>query len=150
MRYWLLKTEGDVYPIELLEKDTKTPWTGIRNFRARNYMRDDMQVGDLCLFYHSSCKVIGIYGLAKVASTAYPDPTQFDKKSDYFDPKATEENPTWMLVDVAFDRKFKWPLPAADLKKDPALRDMLLWQIPRLSVQPVSEKHFNHIMNFAK
>src|SRR3954464_13393108 len=103
--YWLLKTEGDVYPIESLEKDGKTPWSGVRNFRARNYMRDDMKIGDLCLFYHSSCKVTGVYGIAAVASTAYPDPSQFDKKSDYFDPKSSEEDPTWMLVDIAFKRK---------------------------------------------
>jgi predicted RNA-binding protein with PUA-like domain len=145
MNHWLLKTEGDIYPIEQLEKDKKTPWSGVRNFRARNYMRDDMRVGNLCLFYHSSCKVPGVYGIAKVASAAYPDPSQFDKKSEYYDPKSNEENPTWMLVDIAFLRKLKYPLDAIALKKEPELRDMLLWKIPRLSIQPVSPEQFRHI-----
>jgi predicted RNA-binding protein with PUA-like domain len=150
MHYWLLKTEGDIYPIEQLEKDTKTPWSGVRNFRARNYMRDDMRVGDLCLFYHSSCKITGIYGMAKVASAPYPDPSQFDKKSDYFDPKASEENPVWFLVDIAFVKKLKYPIDSVGMKKDPELRDMLLWKIPRLSISPVSEKDFKHIEHLAK
>jgi predicted RNA-binding protein with PUA-like domain len=150
MQYWLLKTEGDVYPIEQLENDGKTPWSGVRNFRARNYMRDEMRVGDLCFFYHSSCKVPGVYGLAKVASAAYPDPTQFDKKSDYYDPKSTEERPTWMLVDIAFVKKFKYPIDAVAMKKETELKDMLLWKIPRLSIQPVEDKAFNHIKALAK
>jgi predicted RNA-binding protein with PUA-like domain len=150
MKYWLLKTEGDVYPIEQLEKDKKTPWSGVRNFRARNYMRDDMRIGDLCLFYHSSCKVTGVYGIAKVASAPYPDPSQFDKKSDYFDPKATEENPIWFLVDIAFVKKFKYPIDSVGMKKDPELSDMLLWKIPRLSIQSVAEKHFKYIEKLAK
>jgi predicted RNA-binding protein with PUA-like domain len=145
MRYWLLKTEGDVYPIEQLEKDTKTPWSGVRNFRARNYMRDEMQIGDLCLFYHASCKEPGVYGIARVASSAYPDPTQFDKKSDYYDTRSSEENPLWMLVDIAFVKKCQFPILALGMKKDPTLKDMLLWKIPRLSIQPVSEEHFKHI-----
>jgi predicted RNA-binding protein with PUA-like domain len=150
MRYWLLKTEGDIYPIELLEKDGKSPWTGVRNFRARNYMRDEMQMGDLCLFYHSSCKVPGVYGVAKVASASYPDPTQFDKKSDYYDAKATEERPIWMLVDIAFVKKLKYPIDAVSMKKETELKDMLLWKIPRLSIQPVSEEHFRHIEKLAR
>ncbi len=145
MNYWLLKTEGDIYPIESLEKDGKTPWSGVRNFRARNYMKDDMRVGDLCLFYHSSCKEPGVYGLAKVASKPYPDPTQFDKKSDYYDERSTGERPLWMLVDIAFVKKLKFPILATGMKKDSALKDMLLWKIPRLSIQPVSAKEYEHI-----
>ncbi len=150
MQYWLLKTEGDVYPIHQLKKDKISPWTGVRNFRARNYMRDDMQVGDMCLFYHSSCKVTGIYGLAKVVSRAYPDPTQFDKKSEYFDARASEEKPIWMLVDVAYVETFEHPVTAADMKKESVLRDMLLWSIPRLSIQPVSESHYKHVLSMQK
>jgi predicted RNA-binding protein with PUA-like domain len=149
MRYWLLKTEGDVYPISQLEKDGKTPWSGVRNFKARNYMRDDMSVGDRCLFYHSSCKVTGVYGLAKVASRAYPDPTQFDIASDYYDERATEEKPMWMLVDIAFAEKFAHPVTAIDMKQEAALKDMMLWDWPRLSIQPVSEKQFAHIAAMA-
>ena len=150
MQYWLLKTEGDVYPIEKLEKDKKTPWSGVRNYRARNYMRDEMRVGDLCLFYHSSCKVPGVYGIARVASAPYTDPTQFDKKSDYFDPKSTTEKPTWMLVDIAFVKKLAIPRDAKSMKNDPMLSDMLLWKIMQLSIQPVSEKHFLHITENAR
>jgi predicted RNA-binding protein with PUA-like domain len=150
MKYWLLKTEGDVYPIEQLEKENKSPWTGVRNYRARNYMRDDMRIGDLCLFYHSSCKVPGVYGIAKVSSAPYPDPTQFDKKSDYFDERSREDNPTWMLVDIEFVKKFTYPIDAVGMKKEAELNDMLLWKIPRLSIQPVSEKHFKYIEGLAR
>ncbi len=148
-RFWLLKTEGDVYPIEQLERDGKTPWSGVRNFRARNYMRDDMRVGDLSLFYHSSCKEPGVYGVAKVASLAYPDPTQFDKRSDYFEPRATEEDPIWMLVDIAFVEKFRHPVTAKEMKGDTVFRDMLLWKLPRLSIQPVKDIHFQHVKKLA-
>jgi predicted RNA-binding protein with PUA-like domain len=149
MNYWLLKTEGDVYPIEQLEKDGKGPWSGVRNFKARNYMRDDMRVGDLCLFYHASTKVTGVYGIAKVASAPYPDETQFDKKSDYYEPRATEENPIWMLVDVAFVKKFDHPVTVPEMKKESSLRGMVLWTAPRLSIQPVLEKHYKHIAEMA-
>jgi predicted RNA-binding protein with PUA-like domain len=149
MKYWLLKTEGDIYPIDQLEKDKKTPWSGVRNFRARNFMRDDMSVGDLCLFYHSSCKVTGVYGIAKVASRAYPDPTQFDKKSDYFDERSNEENPLWMLVDISFVQKLKRPVTATEMKKDPILKNMTLWRIPRLSIHSVEEKDYKHIVGLA-
>src|SRR5436305_792943 len=112
MRYWLLKTEGEYYPIDKLKSDKKTPWSGIRNYRARNFMRDEMKLGDLCLFYHTG-KDNGVYGIAKVASKPYADPTQFDKKGHYYEPKATKEKPTWILVDIAFVKKFKQPLLAA-------------------------------------
>jgi predicted RNA-binding protein with PUA-like domain len=94
--------------------------------------------------------VPGVYGLAKVASAPYPDPSQFDKKSDYYDPKATEEKPIWILVDIAFVKKFKYPIDAVGMKKVPELKGMLLWKIPRLSIQPVTEKHFKLIEGFAK
>lgn len=145
-RYWLLKSEGDAYPIDALKKDKKTPWTGIRNFAARKYMRDQMQVGDLCLFYHSMSKEGGIYGLAKVASKPYPDPTQFEKKSEYFEPRATKEKPVWTLVDIAFVKKFAHPLSLAQMKADKELRELPFWKFNRLSVQPVGKREFLHIV----
>lgn len=149
MRYWLLKTEGDVYPIDALQKDGTTPWTGVRNFRARNIMRDEMSVGDLCLFYHSMEKNKGVYGIAKVASKPYPDETQFEKKSGYFEPRATREKPVWTLVDIAFVKRFKEPVMASDMKLDPKLKDMVLWRIQRLSIQPVTEAEFKRIERMA-
>lgn len=145
-KYWLLKTEGDVYPIDTLMHDKKTPWSGVRNYKARNYMRDDMNRGDLCLFYHSSSKANGVYGIAKVDSLPYPDPTQFDEKSDYYDPQASEDKPIWILVDIAFVRKIENPVLVEEMKRDPALKDMILWKAPRLSIQPVSEAHFKRIV----
>src|SRR5438874_894358 len=125
MHYWLLKSEPDTYGIDHLQKDGKTPWAGVRNFQARNFMKEGMQVGDLCLFYHTG-KHKEVAGIAKVASKAYPDPTQFDKASDYFEPKSTEEKPYWWLVDIAFVKKFKEPVAASEMKIDPALAAMKL------------------------
>ena len=148
-QFWLLKTEGEYYPIEKLQAEKKTSWSGVRNFQARNYMRDKMQVGDLCLFYHSSSNANGVYGIAKVASKPYADESQFDKKGHYFEPRATHEKPVWMLVDVQFVKKFKHPVLASEMKIDPALAGMLLWRASRLSIQPVSEKEFKHIEKMA-
>ena len=145
-QYWLLKTEGEYYPIDKLKADKKTPWSGVRNYRARNFMRDKMRVGDLCLFYHSSSKQNGVYGIAKVASRPHADPLQFDKKSHYFEPKATKEKPVWMLVDIAFVKKFREPVLVGEMKNDPALSDMILFHALRLSIQPVSGTHFRHIV----
>jgi predicted RNA-binding protein with PUA-like domain len=146
-QYWLLKTEGEVYPIDALKKDKKTPWSGVRNYQARNFMKDTMRVGDLCLFFHSSSKANGVYGVARVASKSYPDPAQFDKKSDYFEPKATQEKPYWWLVDVAFVKKFKEPVLVGVMKNDPKLGGMLLWRAHRLSIQPVSPQHFKYMVD---
>lgn len=106
-RHWLMKSEPDAFSIDDLQQVVVEPWSGVRNYQARNFMRDGMQVGDGVLFYHSNCAVPGIVGIASVASKAYPDETQFDRSSDYHDPKATREEPRWMLVDVAFERKLK-------------------------------------------
>ena len=116
-RYWLMKSEPDAFSIDNLEKVGTEPWSGVRNYQARNFMRDGMQVGDGILFYHSNCAVPGIAGIAKVASKAYPDETQFDRKSDYYDPKATREEPRWMLVDVAFERKLKRVIPLEEIRQ---------------------------------
>lgn len=107
--FWLMKSEPESYGIDHLKKDRKTAWTGVRNFQARNYMRE-MKPGDQVLFYHSSCKVPGVYGIAEVASPPYPDPTQFDPKSPYYEKRATEAKPIWDLVDISFLKKFDEPV----------------------------------------
>ena len=148
-RYWLMKSEPESYGIEQLRKDKKTAWSGVRNFLARNYMRE-MKVGDGILFYHSSCKVPGVYGIAKVASAPYPDPTQFDSKSHYFEPRATKDKPVWDLVDIAFIRAFKEPVTLPQIRENPALRAMLILQPgSRLSVTPVAPEHFKLIIELA-
>jgi predicted RNA-binding protein with PUA-like domain len=154
MKFWLVKSEGDCYPISALQKDKKTPWTGVRNYQARNYMRDDMKVGDGVLFYHSKGTAearSGVYGTARVASKPYPDPTQFDPEDEHYDPKSKKTNPTWFLVDIAYVSTFDNPVPLADLRVEPALQGMpLLEKGSRLSVQPVSEKQFKKIIQMGK
>jgi len=140
-RYWLMKSEPEDFSIDDLERVGTEPWTGVRNYQARNFMRDGMQVGDGVLFYHSNCAVPGIYGLAEVASTAYPDPTQFDPDSKYHDPKATREEPRWMLVDVGFVRRFAAPVTLAAIREHAdALGEefALIRKGSRLSVLPVT------------
>ena len=149
MRYWLIKSEGTCYSIDDLKRDKKTAWTGIRNYQARNFMRDDMQVGDLVLFYHSlgtTENPSGIYGIAKVASKPHPDETQFEKKDMHFDPKASKEKPIWFCVDMSFVSKFKNPVNLGMIKRDRNLEGMEVRRAgSRLSIQPVSEKHFVYI-----
>ena len=115
-RYWLMKSEPDAFSIDDLQRVGTEPWNGVRNYQARNFMRDGMKEGDGVLFYHSNAKVPGIAGIARVASAAYPDDTQFDPKSPYYDPKATREQPRWFLVDVAFERKLKRLIPLEEIK----------------------------------
>ena len=147
VKYWLMKSEPESYGIDHLKKDKRTSWNGVRNFQARNYMRE-MKKGDLVLFYHSSCKVPGVYGIAKVVKEAYPDPTQFDPKSDYYDKRATEAKPIWDLVDIAFVRKLAEPATLSDIRANPALEKMIILQPgSRLSVTPVSQEHFQKIIN---
>ena len=142
-KYWLMKSEPESYSIDTLKADKKTAWTGVRNFQARNFMRDDMQIGDGVLFYHSSCKVPGVYGLAKVFSTPYPDPTQFDTKSHYHEPRATKEKPVWYLVDIALVKKLKEPVTLSKIRAVPKLRSMtILKPGSRLSITPVSSEEF--------
>lgn len=148
--YWLMKSEPESYGITHLKKDTKTPWSGVRNFQARNYMRE-MSIGDQVLFYHSNCKVTGIYGIAKVASAPYPDPTQFDPLSRYYDPRATVDKPVWDLVDIAFVREFDEPVTLSDLRDMPSLRSLMILQTgSRLSVTPVAPEHFATILEQAR
>ena len=139
-RYWLMKSEPDSFSIDDLQKVGIEPWNGVRNYQARNHMRQ-MQVGDGVLFYHSSCAVPAVVGIARVASVAYPDATQFDPKSDYFDAKSTREEPRWSLVDVAFERKLKRAIPLEEIKQHAdALGEgfALTQRGSRLSVSPVS------------
>lgn len=146
MQYWLVKSEPDCYSIEDLKREKIGSWTDVRNYQARNFIRA-MKKNDTLLFYHSSCAVPAIVGVAKVVKEAYPDPTQFDTKNEGYDPKSTTENPRWSTVDVALVEIFKEPLTLAELKIDPVFTGMeVTRQGSRLSVQPVSEKHFKHVI----
>ncbi len=148
MNYWLVKSEGGCYSIDDLKRDKRTSWTGIRNYQARNFMRDGMKKGDLVLFYHSEGDPSGIYGLAKVASEPHPDETAFDKKDEHYDPKSKREIPAWICVDLSYVKTFKEPLSLADIKCDPKLEGMgVTRKGDRLSVQPVSEKHFAYLLD---
>ncbi|MBW2461919.1 MAG: EVE domain-containing protein [Deltaproteobacteria bacterium] len=149
-KYWLMKSEPDVYSIDHLAKDGKAEWDGIRNYQARNFMRDEMKMGDLVIFYHSNAKPPGAAGIARVASAPYPDPTQFQKKSKYFDAKSSKDDPRWILVDVEFVERFDDLVGLGDLKGDPSLEGMLLIQKgQRLSIQPVDKKHFKRVLSVA-
>lgn len=135
---WLMKSEPDVFSFAELRKRRKEPWSGVRNFQARNFMRDEMRVGDPVLFYHSSCAEPGVQGLGKVASRPYPDPTQFEKGGEYFEPRATKATPVWWLVDIAWAADFKRPVTLPMLKADRRLRDLLILRPGnRLSITPV-------------
>lgn len=148
-KYWLMKSEPNVYSIDHLARDKNqtTCWDGVRNYQARNLMRDEIMKGDLILYYHSNAKPPGVAGVAKVVKESYPDHTQFDKKSKYFDPKADKEEPRWFMVDIQLVEKFKTFLPLDDLKAVKALDGMVLLQKgSRLSVQPVTKKQFETIV----
>ena len=152
MNYWLMKSEPDEFSIDDLAAAPKksTPWFGVRNYVARNFMRDTMRIGDGVLFYHSSCEVPGIYGLAEVSSTPHPDETQFQKKSPYYDPKAKKEEPRWMLVDVKYVRKTR-ALSLDELRTYPELADMIvLKRGNRLSITPVSRAEWEFITKLLK
>ena len=146
-QYWLLKSEPEAYSIDMLKRDKREPWTGVRNYQARNFMMQ-MRAGDECIFYHTGEEKQAV-GLAKVVGKPYPDPTQFDRKSHYFDAKATREKPIWMLVDASFTKKFKRPVTLAEVKHDPVLKNMMLARATRLSVQPVEKKHFEYLLKLA-
>lgn len=144
MKYWLMKSEPDVYSIDQLKKDKTTWWEGVRNYQARNFMQKDMQVGDAVLFYHSNATPPGVAGLARISKIAAPDKAQFDKKSEYYEPKATAEKPIWFCVEVEYDKKFAELVSLQDLRDNEKLSDMLvLAKGSRLSVQPVDKKHFD-------
>jgi predicted RNA-binding protein with PUA-like domain len=145
MRYWLMKSEPDAYGIDDLARDGVTAWWGVRNYQARNFMRDQMKPGDRGFFYHSNCKEPGIVGIVEVSKAAYPDATQFDRKSKYYDPKATPENPRWVNVEVKLVEKTR-PVSLAELRAQPELAAMrVLATGNRLSITPVDPAHWKLI-----
>lgn len=151
MAYWLMKSEPDCYSIDDLAK-AKGPamWEGCRNYVVRNFMRDEMKPGDLAFFYHSSTEPPGVVGTMEVTSTAYPDPTQFDPKSEYYDPKSTKSNPRWLVVDVKLKKKFKNIVTLAEMRANPALQGMLLLKRgQRLSVMPVTKREWEIVHKMA-
>ena len=149
MAYSLMKSEPDAYSIDDLKRDKREPWDGIRNYQARNMMRDDMQIGDEVFFYHSNCKEPGVVGIMKIASEAYPDPFQFDPESNYYDPKSDPDNPRWCLVDVEFVRKLDRNITLAEIKAAKGLDGLVLTRKGnRMSIMPVEKKHWNKLLSF--
>jgi predicted RNA-binding protein with PUA-like domain len=146
--YWLMKAEPDVYPVEQWKKDKVTYWDGVRNYTARNFMRDKMKKGDGMFFYYSGGKPSGIAGVGEIVKEGYPDHTAFDPKDVHFDPKSDPNKPTWYMVDVKFVRACKELIPLDFLKKQTGLKDMALFKLSRLSVQPVTAKEWGIIQGF--
>ena len=147
-QYWLMKSEPSVYSIDTLQKEKTTPWEGVRNYQARNFMRDKMQIGDKVLFYHSNAKETGIVGLAEVSKLAYPDHFAWDKKSKYFDPKSSPEKPIWMMVDVKYEKTLPRVITLSELKTYKELEGMLVIKKgQRLSIQPVEKSHYNFVLS---
>lgn len=151
MAYWLMKSEPNSFSFEDLRQSPgrKTHWDGVRNYQARNFMRDDMQPGDLVFYYHSGIKTPAIVGIAEVVSEAYPDHTAFDPKDEHFDPDSDPQNPRWVMVDIRYNRKLKRPLSLAEIKSHADRLDglALIRRGNRLSVMPVDEAHWNFILS---
>lgn len=152
MNYWLFKTEADEYSLHDLaqEKQGYGVWNGIRNYQARNFIRDNVKQGDQVLIYHSACSEPAIVGLAEVVREAYVDVAQFASHSPYFDSKASEENPRWFCLDIAYRQTFPRSVRLQAIKQDKQLADMQLLKQPRLSISSVSAAEFNHILGLAK
>lgn len=152
MNYWLMKTEPQTFSIEDLKNSPRmtSSWDGVRNYQARNFMRDQMKKGDQVLIYHSSCKNVGIAGLAEVVKESHPDLSALDPKSSYFDPKATKEEPRWYMVAVKWKKSFKDIITLSQIKAQPALSEMIITKKGnRLSITPVSKKEFEKILKLA-
>lgn len=150
-RYWLMKCEPEAYTIEDLERDGTTTWEGVRNFQARNMMRDEMKVGDGVLFYASNAEPSGVTGVAAVAREGYPDPYAFEAGHKYHDPKSDPANPTWYMVDIGFVEKFPQIIPLGTLKETRGLEKMVVTQKgSRLSVQPVTKKEFETVLKLGR
>ncbi|HET7268981.1 MAG TPA: EVE domain-containing protein [Oleiagrimonas sp.] len=148
MNHWLIKSEPNAFSLDDLKRNKREPWDGVRNYQARNFMRDCMRVGDKVFFYHSNCAEPGIVGLAKVASKPYPDPTQFDPDDSHFDPKSSRDNPRWILVDMAYVRTLKRTISLHELKNCPELSDFaLVRKGNRLSVMPVDKADWDFILS---
>ncbi|TNE95713.1 MAG: EVE domain-containing protein [Deltaproteobacteria bacterium] len=150
MNYWLMKSEPDVFGIDDLKRVKKEPWDGVRNYQARNYMRDEMKKGDKILFYHSNTDVPGVVGIMEVSKEAFPDHTSWDKKSKYFDPKSSEENPRWFMIEVKYVSKFPRTVSLQEMKDMKPLSEMkILQKGNRLSITPVTKAEFDHIVKVA-
>lgn len=148
--YWLMKSEPDVFSIDHLRKKKTATWDGVRNYQVRNLMRDRMRVGDRALFYHSSCTDVGVAGEMEVVSEAFPDPLQFDVKSEYYDQKSTKANPRWVAVKVQYVQTFMRLVPLSELRAEAALTGMrILERGNRLSITPVTEAEYTHILTLA-
>ena len=153
MAYWLFKSEPDAFGIDDLaaRPDKTEPWDGVRNYQARNFMRDEVKAGDLLFFYHSSCKDVGIAGVAEISRDAYPDASQFDPESKYYDPKSDRDNPRWLCVDVTFKEKFASVLPLATIKAMPEIEQLgVVKKGHRLSVMPVVPDEWDALYAKAK
>ena len=149
MAYWLMKSEPDVYSIDHLrsQKRRTDHWDGIRNYQARNFMRDQMKMGDLAFFYHSNCSEPAVVGIMEIVSAAYPDHTAFDPNEKHFDAKSDPDNPSWLMVDVKFKKKLKMPITLQAIKAEKKLADMRLVQRGnRLSILPVTPSEWRHIL----
>ncbi len=149
MRCWLMKSEPGSYSIDDLAREGETSWEGVRNYQARNFMRDDMRVGDRVLFYHSNADPTGVAGIAEVSKAAHADRTALEPSSHYYDPKATEQDPRWYMVRIRFVRKLPRVVPLAEMKADPALERMVVTGRSRLSVQPVEAREFERVVEMA-
>jgi len=153
MNHWLMKTEPDCFGIDHLKHRPKRTehWDGVRNYQARNFLRDQMKKGDLAFFYHSSCAEPGIAGIVKIVRAGYPDHTAWNPDSEHFDPKSSPTHPVWYMVDVRLEREFRHPIRLAELKQNPALKNMkLLQRGNRLSIQPVTGKEWTTILRMEK
>ncbi|MFA7287967.1 MAG: EVE domain-containing protein [Melioribacteraceae bacterium] len=153
IKYWLIKSEPDVFSIDdLANADNKTTyWDGVRNYQARNFMRDEMKIGDKILYYHSNSDPMGVAGICEIVKEAYPDFSAFDKKDPHFDPKSKKDDPTWFMIDVKFLEKFKYLVTLSEIKNNPKLSEMKLIQRgSRLSVMPITKAEFEEIAKMAK
>ena len=151
VNYWLMKSEPHVYPWSQLVEDKSTHWDGVRNYQARNLMRDEMKIGDRVLFYHSNAKPMAVIGTATIVKEAYPDHTALDPKSKYYDPKSTPDNPIWMMVDIKADQALARPVTLQEIKQAPDLENMpLVRKGMRLSVQPVSKSEWESILSMSE
>lgn len=150
-RHWLMKVEPSAYTIDDLRREGRTGWEGVRNYKARNFLRDEIRVGDGVLFYASNAEPSGVTGIAEVVKAGYPDPLQFKPGHDYHDPKATADRPIWYAVDIGFVERFPEVVPLADLKANAALRSMMVVQRGmRLSVQPVTREDFEEVRRMGR
>lgn len=150
-KYWLFKSEPEVFSIDDLARKKKTNWDGVRNYQARNFLRDEIKFGDQILFYHSNTEPTGVYGICEVVKDGYSDHTAFDPESHHFDPKSNPQNPAWFVVDIKFVKKFSKPVTLKEIKANPKLKNMKLIQRGnRLSVMPVTKEEFNVIVTSRK